>query len=143
MGTLHRLRSELLCDGKITSAEVGVIRRYLEEDGTLDHDDVRLLVTLLSEAREVCEEFDELFFPVLKKVLLEDGQIGPDEQYYLLKMLYADGRVRPSERKLLEELLRELTVVPPEFVALCNTAFSAKNENWEVGGVETPSRRPR
>jgi hypothetical protein len=134
MSSLHRLRAELLNDGKITEDEVEVIRRHLEEDGKLDLDDVKFLVGLLSEADEVCPAFDELFFPALKEVILADGRIGPDEIYYLLKMLYSDGHVRESEKQFLLELKREAKEVPPEFQAMCDEAMNAHPRNWSVGG---------
>jgi len=134
MSRLHRLRAELLADGKITEDEVEVIRRHIDEDGKLDLDDVKFLVELLSEARDVCPSFDELFFPVLKEVMLEDKRIAPDEQFYLLKMLYSDGQIRESEKRLLMELREEAEVVTPEFDALCREAMTAHPRNWNVGG---------
>jgi len=132
MGNLHQLRAQLLRDGKITRDEVEVVRDYIEHDGQLDMDDVKFLVELLSEADEVCDAFDELFFPALKHVLLDDGQIGMDEQYYLMKMLYADGHVRDSERQFLQELRGELKQTTPAFEMLYETAMQAPSKNWEL-----------
>jgi hypothetical protein len=134
MGHLHELRSELLRDRKISQDEVRVIRDYIQQDGKLDLDDVKFLVELLSDANEVSPEFDRLFFPALKEVILGDGQIGMDEQFYLLKMLYSDGHVRDSEREFLLELRRDATEVTPEFDALCETALQADATSWNVGG---------
>ena len=134
MSRLHQLRAELLKDGKITEDEVEVIREHIQEDGQLDLDDVKFLVELLSDARDVCPAFDELFFPVLKEVILEEGRIAPDEQFYLLKMLYSDGHVRESEKQLLLELRDEAKEVTPEFEALCREAMAAHPTNWNVGG---------
>jgi uncharacterized tellurite resistance protein B-like protein len=132
MGRLYELQDHLLADGKITQAEVDVIREYVDENGQLDLDDVKLLVTVLSEAREVCKQFDDLLFPVLKKVLLADGQIAPDEQFYLLKMLYSDGHLRESEKRFLRELRSELATTTPEFDRLCETALAAPAKGWSV-----------
>jgi uncharacterized tellurite resistance protein B-like protein len=134
MGHLQSLQSELLQDGKITDGEVEVIRRYIEENGTLDMQDVKFLVELLSDAREVSLAFDELFFPALKEVLLADGRIGLDEQFYLLKMLYSDGNIRECEKQFLSKLRREAKETTPEFDALCEAAFAAPASNWSVGG---------
>jgi len=134
MGRLHQFRELLLKDGKITDDEVEVIRQYIREDGKLDLDDVKLLVALQSEATEVSPAFDELFFPALKQVILADGRVGLDEQFFLLKMLYSDGRVRDREKRLLMELRREAREVTPEFEALCQEAFAADPTNWSVGG---------
>jgi len=134
MGRLHQFRELLLQDGKITDDEVEVIRQYIRQDGKLDLDDVKLLVELQSEATEVSPAFDELFFPVLKEVILADGRVGLDEQFFLLKMLYSDGRVREREKQLLLELRRDAREVTPEFEALCEEAFAAAETNWSVGG---------
>ena len=134
MGRLHELREELLKDRKISESEVEVIRDYIREDGQLDLEDVKFLVELLSDAREVSPEFDALFFPVLKDVVLRDGRVGQDEQFYLLKMLYSDGQVRESERQLLRELYSEAAEHSPAFQALCQTAMQADPTDWNVGG---------
>jgi len=134
MAHLHQLRSELLHDRKITDSEVDVIRDYIREDGRLDLEDIKFLVELLSDADEVCPAFDELFFPALKQAILRDGRIGPDEQFYLLKMLYSDGHIRESEKQFLFELRREAKEVPAAFEGLCEVALSAAPKNWSVGG---------
>jgi hypothetical protein len=134
MGHLRDLQTELLRDGTITDEEVDVIRDYLRDKGSLDIDDVKFLVELLSDAREVPPEFDELFFPALKEVILADGRVGQDEQFYLLKMLYSDKRVRESEKQFLRELRNEAKEITPEFESLCEEALRAPATNWSVGG---------
>lgn len=134
MPGLNALRELILNDGRITENEVGVIRRYIQADSQLDLDDVKCLVQLLSEATEVCAAFDEVFFPALREVILEDGRVGPAEQFYLLKMLYSDGHIRPSEVQFLLELRESVTEVTPELEALCETALQAQETNWDVGG---------
>jgi hypothetical protein len=134
MANLYQLHADLLNDDKITEDEVEVIRKYIEEDGKLDLNDVKFLVGLLSSAKEVCQEFDDLFFPVLKEVLLKDGKITMDEQFYLLKMLYSDGHVRDSEREFLFELREELDEIAPEFEALCDQIMTVPSRGWSVGG---------
>jgi hypothetical protein len=84
---------------------------------------------VLSEAREVCTAFDELFFPALREVILEDGRIGQDEQFYLLKMLYAGENVRESEKRFLMQLRDEAQEVTPEFEALCEEALAEHSTN--------------
>ncbi len=134
MANLYRLQSELLKDHTITNDEVAIIRNHIEEDGQLDLDDVKFLVSLLSDAQEVCSEFDDLFFPVLKNVVLADGRISMDEQFYLLKMLYSDGHVRDCERDFLFELRDELAETTPEFEALCEQVLTVPSRGWSVGG---------
>jgi len=134
MTNLYQLHSQLLQDNKITDDEVALIRAYVAEDGQLDMNDVKFLVGLLSSAQEVCPAFDELFFPLLKDVLLADGKISMDEQFYLLKMLYSDGHVRDCERDFLFELRDELDEVSPEFEALCDQILTVPARNWSLGG---------
>lgn len=134
VSTLQELRTKVLHDEKITVDEVEVIREYLRQDGRLNLDDMKVLIELLSDAKEVCPEFDELFFPALKEVVLADGLIGSDEQFYLLKMLYSDGHIRDCERTFLAELRREAKQTSPEFEWLCETAAQAPAKNWDVGG---------
>jgi hypothetical protein len=134
MSSFRQLHSQLLRDGEITDAEVGVIQDYLHSDGELDLDDVKFLVGVRCEARRICPAFDRLFFPLLRQVLLKDARIGQDEQFYLLKMLYSDGHITDSERKFLDDLRSELSEVSPEFDALCGTALAAAPTNWDLGG---------
>lgn len=134
MGQLFQLKDQLLNDRRITDCELGTIRTYIDENGQLDLDDVKFLVSLLSEAREVSPGFDELFFPALKRVILSDGLVGLDEQFYLLRMIYADGHIREQEKQLLRQLRAEVRESTPEFDAMCETAFAAEAKNWCVGG---------
>jgi hypothetical protein len=134
MGQLHELRSQLLRDRRISGDEVDVIREYIRQDGQLDLDDVKFLVDLLSDAVEVSPEFDRLFFPVLKEVVLRDGKIGQDEQFYLMKMLYSDGELRDSEREFLLQLQNEAQEITPQFQAMCDEALQAPRTGWDVGG---------
>jgi uncharacterized tellurite resistance protein B-like protein len=135
MGDLYRLKDQLLSDGCVTDQEVSAINAYIHQNGKLDLDDVKFLVGLLSEAREVSAGFDAIFFPALKQVVLQDGRVGLDEQFYLLKMLYADGKIRDSERKFLREVRAELQETSPEFESLFETAMNVDNQGWCVGGA--------
>jgi len=134
MSNLRQLHAELLQDGKITPTEVERIRQHVHQDGRLDLEDVKFLVDLLSEAREVCSAFYDLIFPVLRDVLLDDGRIDTAEQFYLMKMLYSDGHVRASEKEFLRQLRKELQEANPAFDALCEEAFAAHPTHWDVGG---------
>jgi len=125
----QQVRTQVLKDRRITDNEVALIREAVQSDGRLDMADVKLLVELLSDADDVCPAFDELFFPVLRNVLLEDGRILADEQFYLLKMLYSDGQVRDVERKFLREL-RQNVEPSPAFDQLCETAIASPDRNW-------------
>ena len=134
MANLYNLERELLSDGRITQDEVGRIKEQIESDGKLDYDDVMFLVNLVANATDVCEEFDDLFFPAMRSILLADGEIGMDEQYQLLRMLYSDGNVRDSEKAFLKDLYKSVDRITPEFRDLCDTALNAPTRNWDVGG---------
>ncbi len=134
MARLHQLLKDILEDKKITQNEVRVIQDYIDEDNKLDLADVRFLVELLVGAKEVCPEFDELFFPVLKSVFLEDGRIDESEQFYLLKMIYGDGNIRPSELRFLKELRQEAEQVSAEFDELVSIAQKAHPTQWSLDG---------
>ncbi len=132
MANLYKIREQLLRDHKITINEVEMIKDQMATDGKLDFADARLLVELLQDAREVCSEFDELFFPCLREIILEDGKIQMDEQFILLKMLYSDGEVRESERHFLTELYRDADEITPEFRQLCDNALNCETVDWSI-----------
>ena len=134
MARLHELLEYVLEDKQITADEVQIIQEFICADGELNLDDVRFLVELLAGAKEVCGEFNDLFFPVLKHVFLKDGRIDVSEQFYLLKTLYGDGEIRPSELEFLKELRREAKQVTPEFEQLCETARNAHPTAWSLDG---------
>lgn len=134
MPRCRELLNATLANRKIDDDEVDTIREQIDRDGQLDLDDVRLLIELYCEAREYPAAFESLFFDVLKKVFLADGEVTPDEQYHLLKMLYSDRVIRHRELEFLRELKREATHVSPEFDTLCQNAFEAHPTSWNVGG---------
>lgn len=134
MAGLHEFRERLLSDGKITVTEVALIEQYIHEDGQLDYQDIKFLVSLIKDADYVCPEFDEMFFPVMRQVILADGQVTADEQYLLLHMLYSDGDVRECERQFISEIVRDVDTVTPELEYLCETAMSTLGKSWDVGG---------
>ena len=138
MARLQDVLAQVLSDRKITENEVSTIRDQIEQDGKLDLQDVKFLVQILSDATEVCPAFDDLFFPILEEIILQDGKIGRDEQFYLLKMLYSDGNIRDREKQFLRELRDKATDVPAEFDELCSIAFDAHPTNWSVGGTAGP-----
>lgn len=124
MSHLTQRTSELLVDGCISTREVEKIREHIEQDGILDLDDVIFLIDLLGRADSVCPEFDEVFLPLMRHVLLKDGKIDADEQVLLVDMMTARGCIREAELQLLKDLLVESTEVTPEFRTLCKAAFA-------------------
>jgi len=135
MTRLQDFVAKKLADRKICEAEVPLIRERVYADGQTNLDDVKLLIELYCEADSRCAAFDEFFFEVLEDVLLEDGEIQPSEQFYLLKMLYSDREIRQPERQFLQNIRQRVKNCPPDFEQLCQTALAAPAKGWSVGGV--------
>jgi hypothetical protein len=134
MSQLYQFLATIQANGKICDDEVSLIRQKLGEDGQLDGDDVKLLVTLYCETGNRCPAFDTLFFSVLEKVLLTDGQISPSEEFYLLKMLYSDRTIHEPEREFLRRLRKQLPERTASFDHLFDTAMESPASNFSVGG---------
>jgi hypothetical protein len=134
MSQFHQFLATIQRDGVISDSEVPLIRQKLNEDGQLDVQDVKLLIELYCESKGRSSEFDSLFFSVLEEVFLRDGQITPDEEYYLLKMLYSDREIREVELEFLRRLCKQLPKRSQSFDALLETAMNAPKKNWSVGG---------
>jgi hypothetical protein len=134
MSQYYKLLSRIQADRGITDDEIRPIVEQLEADSKFDLDDVKLLVELYCNTDQRCQAFDDLFFAVLDRVLLADGQISPSEEFYLLKMLYSDREIRQPEREFLLKLRQQTKSRSASFEALCETALAAPEKNWCVGG---------
>jgi hypothetical protein len=137
MSKFYKLLARIQADRGITEDEIQPIRQHLHDDCKLDLEDVKLLVELYCHAEKRCPGFDELFFEVLEKVLLADGQISPSEEFYLLKMIYSDREIREPEREFLRKLRKQSKTRSPSFEALFDTAMNAPAKNWSVGGRQS------
>src|SRR5262245_45617059 len=125
MSQFYQFLAKIQADGGISDDEIPAIREQLAADGKLDLDDVKLLTELYYNASNRCPAFDDLFFTVLEKVFLADGQITPSEEFYLLKMIYSDREIREPEREFLRRLRKQLPNRPASFEALFETALNA------------------
>lgn len=134
MSQFHQFLAKIQTDGKICDADVHLVADQLEADGQLDIADVKLLVELYCGTKQRSPAFDTLFFTVLEKVFLTDGQISPSEEYYLLKMIYSDREIREQEREFLRRLRKQLPDRTASFEGLFDTAINAPSHNWSVGG---------
>jgi hypothetical protein len=134
VNTTYELLSAVLADRKIDDEDVALIRQRVDEDGRVTLDDVKLLVELYCAAEQRTPAFEDLFFEVLEKVLLADGEVQPSEQFYLLKMLYSDRKVTQREKQFLESLRRQVRRSSPEFETLCREALAAPETGWDLGG---------
>ena len=135
MSQFHQFIERIQADEKICDADVLLVGQHLEADGQIDLADVKLLVELYCGAKERSPAFDNLFFTVLEKVLLADGQISPAEEFYLLKMIYSDRKICEREREFLRKLRKQLPERTASFEALFETAINAPNADWCVGGT--------
>ncbi len=133
MSQFQEFVSTTLNDGRITDAEVPLIEQELRRDGRIDIEDVKLLVELYCNAREYCDSFESLFFRVFEQVILEDGELQPSEQYYLLKMLYSDRVIRVAEKQFLVKIRNQVSAIAPEFAELCDEAMLAEAGVASVG----------
>ena len=134
MSKVHQFLEKLHASGEITDDKVPAIRQKITADGRLDLDDVKLLVELYCESHNRSPKFDELFFSVLERVFLTDGEITPSEEFYLLKMLYSDREIRQPEKDFLRRLRKKLPTRSQSFENLFETAMAAPAKNWSVGG---------
>ncbi len=133
MGQFQDFVSTTLSDGRITESEVPLIEAEIRRDGRIDMEDVRLLVELYCNAKEYCASFESLFFQILEQVILEDEEIDPSEQYYLLKMVYSDRVVRDAEKQFLVRLRDRVIAIAPGFAELCDEAMLAQSCVSSVG----------
>jgi hypothetical protein len=134
---MHRVGeviSKVLADEAICQQDLDLIGEAVVADGKLDMDDVKLLVELYCNARERHPAFDNVFFDTLEHVMLDDGKLSPNEQYYLLKMIYSDHEILPREREFLTRIRSAMTERCPDFEKLYETAMTAESRNWCVGG---------
>jgi hypothetical protein len=134
MSKFHQFVEKIQADGTICDADVQLVGEQLEADGRLDIADVKLLVELYCGTKKRSQAFDDLFFTVLDKVLLQDGQISPSEEYYLLKMIYSDRVISEREREFLRKIRKQIPQHTASFEKLFETAINAPSTNWCVGG---------
>jgi hypothetical protein len=135
MTSYHEVVQHILADQKISDSELRLLCDHVYRNGTPNLEDVKLLVELYTGIGKPSEAFENFFYGVMKKVVLEDGEIQPGEQFYLLKVIYSDRVIRPRELAFLRELRREAKQITPDFEQLCQHAFQAPATNWSVGGT--------
>lgn len=137
MTTYRLLANQIIDKRKITDAEVDRLCSFVYRDHTPNLEDVRELTSIYISLLTSNDKFDKFYFGALKQIILEDGEIQPAEQFYLLQLLYSDRTIRPVELEFLRELKRDARVPSPEFNELCKTAFQATATNWDVGGTSS------
>jgi hypothetical protein len=134
MKRLGEVLTTVLADKAIGSDELDLIGEAVVADGKLDLDDVKLLVELYCGARDRDPAFDNVFFDTLEHVMLDDQEISPSEQLYLLKMVYSDHEILPREREFLTRIRAKLKATDPDFEQFYKTAMAANATDWCLGG---------
>jgi hypothetical protein len=135
MSQFHHFVEKIQADGKICDEDVLLVGEQLDADGKLDIADVKLLVELYCYTKDRSLAFDNLFFAVLEKVFLCDGQITTDEEFYLLKLIYSDRKITDREREFLRKIRKQIPERTASFEKLFETAINAPSTNWCVGGT--------
>src|SRR5688572_25877839 len=98
----------LLSDGKITAREAEILREEVWADGRVTKDELEFLQEVRREARFfVSEEFDALFFDILRRLVLVDGTITDDEARWLRRVVFSDHTATEAETKFLKRLQRD------------------------------------
>ena len=108
----------LLADGRISEVEADLIRLAVEEQGTIDKEELEFLADLKREAVSVHPSYDTFFFRVLKRVILSDGVVSDAEARWLRKVIFADRQVVSAEVTFVRELKRDASSCGPEFEEL-------------------------
>ncbi|MBX9584510.1 MAG: TerB family tellurite resistance protein [Gemmataceae bacterium] len=118
MPQLRALMEKFLADGKVDGREVEALGDLLPPGRAISRAEADFLVELHRRVDRVTPAFERFFFQAIKRHVLTDGAIDPEEATWLRRMVLADGRVSEREKKLLRELRGEAARTCPEFEAL-------------------------
>ncbi|MBK9778217.1 MAG: hypothetical protein IPP62_17965 [bacterium] len=94
------------------------MRAALFEDGSIDDEDVDLLVLIRNETASVSSHFTEFCFECLKSNILADGDIDDGEADKIRAILYADGVIDEEEKAFLKDLKASANRTSAKFDAL-------------------------
>ena len=73
-------------------------------DGVISKSEAEFLVDLRRSAPKAVAKFHQFVFEVVKKAILADGDISPQETAWLEKFILADGKVDDLEKAFLLDL---------------------------------------
>jgi osmotically-inducible protein OsmY len=116
--TLRELVAKLLANGKVDTADLITLQGVVYLDGQVSRFEAECLIELHRRLDLVAPAFERFVYQAIKRHLMADGVIDPEEAAWLRRVIYADGRVEERERKLVRELNGEATATCPEFDAL-------------------------
>lgn len=108
----------ILADGTVEPRETVILQREFLADQRIDRSELEFLVELRKEAKAVSQTFEDFFFLILKKTVIDDRGISGEEARWLRDLVFTDGKVDKRELQLLKELKDEASHVSPEFEAL-------------------------
>src|SRR5262245_13411054 len=111
-------REVLLGDGKLEDRETQLVRQEIFSGGQIDDAELAFLLDVKKGATAVVPSFNQLIIDAVKKQILQDGVIGPQEADWLRRWLLTDGQINPPQKKLLQELKAGARQTCPEFESL-------------------------
>lgn len=128
MPQLRELMAKVLADGKIDGPELTALSGLLYADERIDRAEADFLVELSKRVERVSPAFERFYYVAIKRHVLSDGAIRPEEVAWLRQMVFADKLVSEREWKLIRELRGEADQVCPSFEALyaeCEQSIAA------------------
>jgi len=118
MPSLREMMKKMLADGKIDGHEIEALCDRIYADDVVDREEAEFLVEMHRRVERPSPGFEKFFYQAIKRHVLTDGAIDPEEATWLRRMIFADGKVDKREKKLIRELKGEATRVCPEFETL-------------------------
>jgi uncharacterized tellurite resistance protein B-like protein len=118
MPQLRELMEKVLVDGKIDRPELTALSDLLYAAGRIDREEAEFLVELSKRLEWVSPAFERFYYTAIKRHLLSDRAVSPEEVAWLRQMVFTHDRVSEREWKLIQELRGEAKHVCPAFEAL-------------------------
>jgi len=103
MPNLRELMRTVLEDGRIDGHEVEALCDLMYADEVIDRREAEFLIGLHRRVERPSPGFEKFVYATLKRHLLADGAIGPEEAGWLRRTIFADGRVTAGEKKLVRD----------------------------------------
>jgi len=119
---LNAIAHEIVEDGSIDTQEVRVLIERFHEDGEIDEEEVSFLFTIndiVCQSDENSHEYETFFIDTITDFLLEDpispGRLCDFEWDWLKAKLSEDEQVDDLEIRLLDNIAEKSTVLPEGF----------------------------
>jgi hypothetical protein len=134
MVDLRGLEERIVRNGRVEGHEIEVLRSALAADGKFDRRKADFLVELHKRVQRRTHAFEQFFYNTIKKYILTDGRIGPEETEWIRGMILHDDKIEDEEREFLRQLKGEAAEVSPEFDALFGECMKYPPEQRTSGG---------